>query len=254
MTKHLIYTAAFLCSSLTLSLADSKEEVTSAVKKLSEKANYSWTSTSKRPGDDGNSDDGRRRFRGGPTNGKTADGVVHLKMTFGDRSSETLIKGESVATKRDDSWVSAADRDREPSGDGQRRGRGGSARMYANYKAPAAQIEELLGKVTEIKTDGDVYVGKLSDEGAASMLSFGRGGRRGGGDGGGDRPAPEGVSASVKFWVKDGVLAKYETSVKGSISFNGNERDLSRVTTVELKDVGSTKIELSDEAKKALGS
>lgn len=62
------------------------------------------------------------------------------------------------------------------------------------------------------------------------------------------------MSASVKFWVKDGVLAKYETSVKGSISFNGNERDLSRVTTVELKDVGSTKIELSDEAKKALGS
>src|SRR5206468_4731839 len=52
------------------------------------------------------------------------------------------------------------------------------------------------------------------------------------------------------IWVKDGVLAKYEFKVQGTMSFNGNDVDIDRTTTVEIKDVGSTKVELPDEAKK----
>jgi hypothetical protein len=36
------------------------------------------------------------------------------------------------------------------------------------------------------------------------------------------------------------------------VSFNGNDRDVDRTTTVEIKDVNSTKIEVPDEAKKKL--
>jgi hypothetical protein len=56
----------------------------------------------------------------------------------------------------------------------------------------------------------------------------------------------------VKFWIKDGVLSKYEFKVTGKVSFNGNDRDVDRTTTVEIKDVGTTKVEVSDEAKKKL--
>jgi hypothetical protein len=73
-----------------------------------------------------------------------------------------------------------------------------------------------------------------------------------GGRGGGTGPEISGAKGSVKFWVKDGVLSKYQLNLKGSISFNGNDRDIDRTTTVEIKDIGSTKIELPDEAKKKL--
>jgi hypothetical protein len=36
------------------------------------------------------------------------------------------------------------------------------------------------------------------------------------------------------------------------VSFNGNDRDIDRTTTVEIKDVGTTKIQVSDDAKKKL--
>jgi len=114
-----------------------------------------------------------------------------------------------------------------------------------NMKAPAAQAEDLAGKVKELKKDGEAYVGELTEDGAKAQLSFG-------GRAGGNGPEISGAKGSVKFWIKDGVLAKYELKVKGTMSFNGNDRDIDRTTTVEIKDIGSTKIEVSDEAKKKL--
>jgi hypothetical protein len=56
----------------------------------------------------------------------------------------------------------------------------------------------------------------------------------------------------VKFWIQDGVLTKYEFKVTGKVNFNGNDRDVDRTTTVEIKDVGATKVEVPDDAKKKL--
>ncbi len=56
----------------------------------------------------------------------------------------------------------------------------------------------------------------------------------------------------MKFWVKDNLLAKYEIKVKGTVNFNGNERKVDRTTTTEIKDVGATKLEVPEEAKKKM--
>jgi hypothetical protein len=56
----------------------------------------------------------------------------------------------------------------------------------------------------------------------------------------------------VKFWLKDGALSKYQFNVKGTMSFNGNDREIDRTTTVEIKDVGTTKLTVPEEAKKKL--
>ena len=56
----------------------------------------------------------------------------------------------------------------------------------------------------------------------------------------------------MKFWVKDGVLSKYEYQVKGKMSFNGNDVEINRTTAVAIKEVGSTKVDVPDEAKKKL--
>ena len=44
-------------------------------------------------------------------------------------------------------------------------------------------------------------------------------------------------------------LAIRVAHVEGSVSFNGQDRDVNRTTTVEIKDVGATKIEVPAEAK-----
>ena len=54
----------------------------------------------------------------------------------------------------------------------------------------------------------------------------------------------------MKFWAKEGVLSKYEFKLQGKMSFNGNDTDVDRTTTVEIKDVGTTKVTVPEEAKK----
>jgi hypothetical protein len=78
------------------------------------------------------------------------------------------------------------------------------------------------------------------------MGSFG-GGRRGDG---GAAPSPANAKGSVKFWLKDGALAKYEVHVEGTFSFNGNDRTIDRTTTTEIKEVGTTKLDVPEEATK----
>jgi hypothetical protein len=63
---------------------------------------------------------------------------------------------------------------------------------------------------------------------------------------------PTDAKGSVKFWIKDGALTKYQTKVSGKVEFNGESRDMERTTTIEIKDVGKTKIEVPDDAKKKL--
>ena len=59
-------------------------------------------------------------------------------------------------------------------------------------------------------------------------------------------PAAKG---SAKFWVKDGALSKLQYHVEGKRTINNEEQDINRTTTVEFKDVGSTKVEVPAEAK-----
>jgi hypothetical protein len=111
------------------------------------------------------------------------------------------------------------------------------------FRAPAEQAAELAAGTTSLKKDGDAYAGALTEEAAKSVLRFRRGT---------DGPTISGAKGSAKFWLKDGVLTKFEYAVKGSIDFNGNNVDLDRVTTVEIKDVGSTKLNVPDDVKKKM--
>jgi len=58
----------------------------------------------------------------------------------------------------------------------------------------------------------------------------------------------------VKFWIKGGLLTKYEFNLKGKMTVGDEKKevDLSRTVTIEIKDVGSTKLTLPEEATKKL--
>ncbi len=231
MKRHILCGAAVLATaSLMAAETSPKDDVTSAAKALGEKANYSWRTTIVVPED--------APFHPGPTDGKTEkSGLTDVKLSFGDNTTEFFLKGDQAAvTSPDGGWQSLSEMDNSE----------GPGRflvmMVRNFKTPATQAGEIAANTKELKRDGDVYSSDLTEEGARTLLTF----RRGGG------ATASNAKGTVKFWVKDGALSKYEFKVTGSVNFNGNDRDVERTTTVEIKDVGTTKIDLPDDAKKKL--
>ncbi len=233
MKKQLLFgTFAFLIGSLA-AYADPKDDVTAAAKKLADKDNYAWKQTTENAGGGG--------FGAGTSEGKyEKNGNLWLSMPMRDNTVEAVKQGEKGAIKTQDGWQSLSDATSGDPGPAMF-----IARRVQNFKAPAAQVEDLAGKVKELKKEGDVYSGDLTEDGAKSQLMFG-------GRGGGNGPEISGAKGSVKFWVKDGLLSKYEVKVKGTVSFNGNDRDIDRTTTVEIKDIGTTKVQVPDDAKKKM--
>jgi len=234
MKKSMFFSPMALMT-ISLIAADSnpKDDVKSAAKKLGEKANYSWKTTVVVPES--------AQFRPGPTEGKTEkEGFTHVTMSFGDNTTQAVLKGDKAAvTNREGEWQSLADLD---NAEGPGRFLGFFVR---NIKTPAVQAADLAAAAKDLKKEGDAYSGDLTEEGAKTLLTFRP---RGGGDG----PTVSNAKGSVKFWLKDGELSKYEFKVTGKVSFNGNDRDVDRATTVEIKDVGTTKVNVPEEAKKKL--
>ena len=129
--------------------------------------------------------------------------------------------------------------------------------MLRTLKAPAAQAEDIISKTTAIAKSGDAYAGDLTEEGAKSLLALGGGGggRRGGAGGGGagGAAAISNPKGSVKFWVTDGMLTKVQIKLSGTRkNQDGDDVAIDRTVTVEIKDIGTTKIDLPDEAKSKL--
>ncbi|HON07403.1 MAG TPA: hypothetical protein PLW02_04790 [Verrucomicrobiota bacterium] len=241
MKRNIILGAVILTASSFIAVGAAVDEVKSAIKNLADKPNYSWTTTVKSGGGQPG------RFAPGPTEGKTEKGgITYLTMTRGDQKTEALVKGAKSVVKTQDGWQETA----APGAGGQPGGRGQRGafmgRMLQNYKVPSVQAEELISKVKELKKDGDAYIGELTEDGVKQLLM------PGGGRGGQNAPTPANAKGTVKFWVKDGVLVKYEFNVQGTMTFNNNDINIDRTTTVEIKDIGTTKIDVPDEAKQKL--
>lgn len=126
-----------------------------------------------------------------------------------------------------------------------------AARMLRNYQLPAAEASGLVDKLKEVKPTPDgSYGGELTEDGVKEILSRGRGGR----GGGANAPAVSGAKGSVRFWLKDGLLHKYEYQVQGTMTIGQNQREIevNRTMTVEIKGVDGTKVDVPEDARKKL--
>ena len=229
---------ALLAGSLMAADSSPKDDVKKAAAALGSQTNYTWQATVEVPADS--------PFKPGPTDGKTEKGgYTTLSFSFGDNSTEAVTKGTNGAVKTDDGWKTLAEALKD-NGDGGFNPTMFIARMVQNYRVPAVEAASLADDAKELKKDTNSISGDLTEAGAKELLSFRRRGN------GGDGPTVTNAKGSVKFWLSNGKLAKYQFHVQGTVSFNGNDRDVDRTTTVEIKDVNSTKIEVPDEAKKKL--
>jgi len=237
MNKNLLCCLTMLAAGPLLA-ADSnpKDDVAAAAAALGNEANYTWRTTVEVPADS--------QFKPGPTDGKTEKGgYTTVAMSFNDNTSQAVIKGTNVAVKADAGWQSVAEATADNGGGFNPAGF--LARMAQNYRTPAVEAAALAGQTKELKAGEKGISGDLTDDGAKSLLTF----RRRGGGGGPTVTNPKGT---ITFWITDGKLTKYQYHVTGTVSFNGNDRDVDRTTTTEIKDVGTTKIEVPDDAKKKM--
>ena len=226
MKKNILWgVVALLAGSLSAADSSPRDEVAAAAKKLADEPNYSWRTTVVVPES--------AQFKPGPTEGRTEkDGFTHINMSFGDNKTEAVLKGDKASVMGPEGgWRSVSELEGDQ-GPGRFLGR-----FIRNFKTPAAHAVELVSGLKEIKKDGEVFSGELTDEGAKAQFRFG---------------TPSNAKGSAKFWLKDGVLSKFEFKVQGKVDFNGNEVDVDRTTTVEIKDVGTTQVQVPEEAKKKL--
>lgn len=240
MLRKLMFGAVVCMSGVALAAPDAKDEVVSGAKKLADASNYSWKQTTE------------GGFGAGEQTGKhEKDGFTLISMTFGDNAVQLAKKGDKAVIKvGDEGWKTPEELAGAGGGDGQPNPAMFITNMVRSLKAPGDQAQETTSKLKTVEKDGDVYKATLTGEDAsAAMPRFG--GRRGGG-GGGAPPQLQNGKIELKMWAKDGVLSKYTMHVTGNLSFNGNDIDVDRTTTVEISDVGSTKVEIPDDAKKKL--
>jgi hypothetical protein len=228
--KSLLICSTTLLAAVSLMAAD-KDDVASAAKKLAGADNYSWTTTMVSP-----------NFSPGPSHGKAQhDGLVWQDFTTRDDTIEAYAKAGKGAIKTEDGWQSLDDAAKDDGGGGGFNFKRFLAMRMRDFKTPAAQAEEIAGQTKDLTKTDDTYAGDLTEEGAKSLLTFGRRG--------GQETTVSDAKGSVKFWIKDGVITKFQTKVSGTVTRDGNDRDVDRTTTVEIKDVGATKITVPDEVK-----
>jgi hypothetical protein len=244
--KRNMFCAAMVLVAGSLLAAD-KDDVSAAIAKLSAADNYSWkTTTTNIPSPNAPAGGGGRgRGRGGFGNlgmdGKAQkDGLIYVTMQGfrGGNPTEAYIKASKGAIKAGDAdWTSLEDAAADQ----------GPASFMANrmktQKSAADDAKDWLSKTSSVSKTDDYYTGVLTADAVKSTVFA---------PPGGDPPEITDPKGTIKFWVKDGVLVKYERNVQYKRTFNDNPIDINTTTIVEIKDVGATKIEVPDEAKKKL--
>ena len=239
MKKILSLSLMFLAGTLWAVDSSPKEDVIKAAAALASETNYTWQTTVEVPADS--------PFKPGPTDGKTEKGgYTTLSFNFGDNTTAAVLKGTNGAIQTDDGWKTLADAMKD-NGDGGFNPTRFLARVVQNYQFPAVDAAHLADLAQTLKKDTNSISGNLTEAGVKELLSFRRRG-----NGGDDSPAASNAKGSVKFWLQNGRLVKYQFHVQGTVSFNGNDRDVDRTTTVEIRDVNTTKIDVAAAAKKLL--
>ena len=238
----LISTMGLMAVSLLAAQASPKDDVSNAIKKLAV-GSYAFTITTTNAA--GGFGGGGSRGGGGPgrggLDGKVGkDGIAYAVRSTDRTTNEAVAKGAKRAFKTQDGWQTQD----EMMNGGRGGGFGGGAMVaMRDLLVPATQAEEVLGKVKEVKLADGVYSGDLSANDAKAYTAPFPGGFGSGGE-------ISDAKASVKYWVKDGVLSKYELHVQGSMDFGGTVMEIDRTTTVDIKDAGKADVTVPAEAAK----
>jgi len=221
--------ALLLSTALTLQA----EELSAATKKASDMPSYTFKIDTK--------GDGKGVKAAPAVEGRyEKDKAQSLKIN----GTDTFRKAGLVVVKDGEAWKRL---EKPPKGEKPARG-SLTIQSFGGIKLPheeLADFEKAFEKI-EKTADGELvlYSGALTPEGARTAGSTGS--------------KAEGkstltYSGAGKVWVnKDGVIVKYEIAVKAKGTVREKEVEQSHIRTVQLSDVGATKVEVPEGAAKLL--
>jgi hypothetical protein len=243
-SKTLAITLSALAAlgSTTTWAGEAEDKLSDAVKKLADAANYTWTSSTEISG---------APMRLSPTTGKTEKGgFTHLATEAFDNSIEVVRKGTNGVIKiADEPWKSPSELP-EPNFGG---GMPDPASMGAMFgrrlmaaRTPSDDIEAALKRMKPLKIESDGISGEFTEQGIQEYLKESRRGRR--------FSEPKNAKGTVRVWIKDGVLVKSVLDTEATMEGPQGEMTMQTITTTEVKDVGTTKVVVPEDAKKKLGS
>ncbi len=211
-----------------------KERVTKAATSVGNQMNYSWATTMLEA-------DGSPGKLGTIQGKAEKGGVTWLSFAVGGLPVEVCMKGGKGTAKALEGWQTFEEVAQA----------GGTAqavvRFLRNYKTPVAESAALAEKAMALSEVDGAISGELPADTVKELLLLGTRQREGQ-----QRPKADNVSGSVRFWIKDGALARFEIKVAGKVTTGERETNIDRTTTVEIKDVGKTKMDVPEEAKSKL--
>ena len=236
MKKMLLtVTGISACASLFAADANSPSALTDAIAKLKAEPNYSWTIKVELPTLQG--------FDLAPMQGKTEkDGFMLVTQDFNGTTAQAVLSGTNAVLKLEDAWQTADSVDQT----------GFNGWWLAYTKSGADEALDLVNKAKELKLDANgVWSGDFTEAGATELLGPPRppGSTNA-------PPAAKNAKGTVKFWIKDGELSKFESHVQGLVAFAPDQdpQDFETTRTGEIHDQGKTKVEVPAEAKTKLSA
>lgn len=237
--RVLALTAA-LAGSAAADPAGSADDLKSAVRKLSEAASYTWSVESSAAGDTA------EKYAAGPLDGKTEKGGFTWIRTRETPPIEIGLKAQKMVVRLDEGWALEQDL-----------ASGARLRPHANltlvrslktHPRPAAQAALLLKHSKDLKEGVPGYfTATLEEAGVKELLRQSiRMGRN---------PEVTPKDGTVAFTTRDGVVVRYEYSLHGDVSYPAPAASTWTAelrSTVDIKEIGTTSVELPEEARKKL--
>lgn len=112
---------------------------------------------------------------------------------------------------------------------------------FLRARAAVENVTDIAGALLNIRIEGDAIVGDLKPEFAARQLTF-------------DSGPPTDASGSARFWVKDGVLQRYQVHRQGTIRHRGETRAHNTTIEVQFTNIGSTKVVVPTQLRALFGA
>lgn len=217
---------------------EAEDRLKSAVGKLTEASGYSWTSTTEISG---------APMRLSPTTGKVQKGGFLLLETEAFGSEIKVVrKGTNAVVKFDEGWVLPSELPQPNFGGGGAPNMGAMmGRRLLSAKAPGEEVDALLRRLKPLRSEGDLITGEFSEDGAKEYLKENRRGR--------GFAEPKSAKGTIRFWIKEGAVSKSELSFDTEMETPNGAMNLNSKTITEIKDVGTTRVEVPAEALKKLG-
>jgi hypothetical protein len=129
------------------------------------------------------------------------------------------------------------------------------SRLIRTVTPPAQEIDLMLNSGEKLKKNGDVISGDLPDSLAKKLFedSEKRSRKEEAADRKSVRKEAKATHGNVTLWIKDNLVTKYEVRLIGKIDVDGKETEVIRTRTIEIKDIGTTKIDVPQKARQKLG-